>query len=100
MPGNARALSSVFGDDLLRCFLQIACPAVITQAGPQAQDFLLRRGSECVNVREALQKSFVVGKRGGNARLLQHDFREPDAIGIFSASPRQITLKLAKPAKK
>jgi hypothetical protein len=31
--------------------------------------------------------------------LLEHDFRNPDAVRILRASPRQIALKLAKPSK-
>ncbi len=86
-------------DDLLRGFLQIARAAVIPEAGPEAQHFFLRRSGERVNVREALQKSFVVRNRRRNTGLLQHDFRKPDVIGIFRPPPRQVALELAKPTK-
>src|ERR1700730_11180622 len=96
---RARKLSLVFGDDFLCGALQIACAAVIAESGPQAQHFLLLRRSERMDVREAIEKALVVGNHCRNACLLQHDFREPDAIRIFGAAPRQVTLVLLKPAE-
>src|SRR6266446_4126630 len=98
MPGNARTSSKRVGDGP-SCFATICCAAVIPEARPQPQHFFLRSSGKRVNVREALQKSFVVGDGGGHARLLQHNFRKPDAIRIFRASPRQVTLELAEPAQ-
>src|SRR6266571_5061680 len=91
-------LSTMFRDDLLSGFLQVARATVIPEAGPQAQHFFLRRSGERANVWKALQEIFVVRDHCRNARLLQHDFREPDAIGIFGAAPRQIALELMEPA--
>src|SRR6266478_1744175 len=89
----------MFRDDLLRGFLQMARATVIPETRPEEQHFLLRRSGERVNVREALQKSFVVRNGGGDAGLLEHDFRKPDAVGIFRSPPRQVSLELAKPAE-
>ena len=92
-------LSSALRHDLLRGFLQVARAAVIAKPGPETQYFIFRRCGKCVNVREMLHESFVVGNRGRNAGLLQHNFRQPDAIRIRGSAPRQITLKLTEPAQ-
>src|SRR5258707_9941607 len=84
-------------DNLLRRLLQVARPAVVAKPGPQAQHFLLRRGGKGVNVRKALEKPLVVRNHRGDSRLLQHNFREPHAIRIARAPPRQVTLELPKP---
>ena len=47
----------------------------------------------------ALKKSFVIWNHRRDARLLQHDLRNPDPVCIFRAAPRQIALKLAKPSQ-
>src|SRR5213594_184394 len=62
--------SAVLRDNFLCSLLQIARTAVIPEAGPEAQHLFLRRSSKRANVREALQKSFVVRNRGRNASLL------------------------------
>src|SRR5206468_3038633 len=94
-----RKFTAMFCNDMLSGFLQIASAAVIAEAGPEAQHFFLRRTGEGVNIRETLEKSLVVWNHGRNACLLQHDFREPDAIRIFRAPPRQVTLESAEPPK-
>src|SRR6202790_1169685 len=89
----------MFCDDFLRSALQIATAAVITETRPKTQHFLLRRLRQRSHVRKSFEEPLVLRKHGGNTRLLQHDLRQPDAIGIFVASPRQVPLKLAKPPK-
>src|SRR5260370_21177514 len=77
----------------------VAVATVIHETSREAQPVFMPRSSERVNIRELLQKSFVVWNRGRNARLLQHDFRKPDAIGIPGAAPGQVTLELMEPAQ-
>ena len=38
-------------------------------------------------------------KHGGDARLLQHDFAQPDAVGFASFTPRKIAAMLVVPAE-
>src|SRR5262249_4386583 len=93
-------VATEFANDLPRCFLQISRAAVVTKSRPQSQDFFFRRFGQRLNCRESFEESIVVGNHGGDARLLQHDLRKPDAIRIFRSSPRQVALKLAKPTQK
>ena len=86
-------------DDLLRRRMQIPRSAVIPQPGPEFQHFLLRCGCERIYRRETFQKAIVVGHHRGDARLLQHDFRHPDAIRIAAAAPGKIALVRAKPSQ-
>ncbi|MPN40721.1 hypothetical protein SDC9_188260 [bioreactor metagenome] len=84
---------------LLRAAVQIARAAVITQAAPQRQHIILRRGGQRLHVRKALQKPCVVIQHRGDLRLLQHDLRQPYAIGVARVLPRQmITAMLFLPA--
>ena len=48
---------------------------------------------------EISKKSFVVGNHRGHARLLQHDFRDPDAIGVARATPGKVALVAAEPGE-
>ena len=41
----------------------------------------------------------IVGQDGGDARLLQHDFRDPDAVGVAAASPRKIAAVHGEPSE-
>src|SRR5262249_39009180 len=97
---HPRKFSAEFSDNLSRRLLRIAGAAVVTKSGPKAKDLLFRRFGKRLHIWKALQKAFVVGNYRGNARLLQHDFRKPDAIRIFCFAPRQVALKLAKPCEK
>lgn len=76
-------------DDLLRGFVQIARAAVIAQARPQRQHFVLRRGGKRLNGREFFQETRIVVQHGGDLRLLEHDFGKPDAIRVFDL-PREV----------
>ena len=97
MFGGARKFAAVFFHDFLCCALQISSAAVIAEPGPQSQHFRFGRCGERANRREVFEKSLVKGNHRGDARLLQHNFRKPDAIRIFIAPPGQITLKFVKP---
>ena len=39
-------------------------------------------------------------EHGRHARLLQHDFAEPDAVGIASSAPRKVAVMQVIPAQK
>src|SRR6202521_2538520 len=95
----SRKFSTVFCDDLLRGLLQIACAAVITEPRPQSQDFFLRSLGESADIRETREESFVIRDHRCHARLLEHDLREPDAVWVACAPPRQIALELVEPSE-
>src|ERR1700676_2243874 len=83
----------------LRRTLQIPAAAVVAEARPQPQHFFLWCFRQPANIWEAFEKSLVEGNDRRNARLLQHDFRQPDAVRIFVQPPRQFPPVLAEPAQ-
>ncbi len=89
--------AAMFGDHLLGGALQIARAAVVAEARPQAQHFFLRSRSKGNNAGKTGEKFFVVGDHRRHARLLQHDFRDPNAVRITILAPGQIALIIAKP---
>ena len=90
----------MFCDDFLSGFLEIARARVIAKASPEAKHFLRWSFGEGFDGRKTFQKALVVRNGSGDARLLQHDFREPNAVGIFVAAPGEITLELREPGEK
>src|SRR5579871_5597838 len=55
------------------------------------------RPREAMDRREPRHKSPVVGNHGRDARLLQHDLRQPDAIRIASLPPIKVALLPLEP---
>ena len=82
-------------DNLLRRVLQISRARVIAQAAPQPQHLVLGRAGERGDVGEALQKSGVKRYHRRNLGLLQHDLRDPDAIGVVRPLPGKIVAAVA-----
>ena len=76
----------------LRGFLQHASAAIVAQPAPQAQHHLLRSQSQRAEGGESLKKLLVALNDHGHTRLLQHDLRNPDGIGITAAPPGQVAL--------
>ena len=48
---------------------------------------------------KAVEKTIVVGNDGGDARLLQHHFGDPDAVGVAAGAPRKIAAMLSEPGE-
>src|SRR5579863_583609 len=42
----------------------------------------------------------VIGQDGSDARLLQHDLGDPDAIGVAAGAPREVAAVFAEPGEK
>src|ERR1035438_3076326 len=76
---------------------QVASARVISQAAPQRQHFIFGGRRQGPRGGKALQEALVV--RDGRLRpgLLQHDLRNPDAVGVRSAPPRQIAMAFPVP---
>ena len=70
--------------------MQIARPAVITQTAPQAQHLIQMGSRQRVDIGKSRQKTLVIAQHGDHLGLLQHDFRQPDAVGVARVLPRQI----------
>jgi hypothetical protein len=64
------------------------------------QDLLLGGGRQSADAWIAAHPSQEVWLDGPDARLLQHDFRNPDGVGIPLATPGEKTRMLRVPVKK
>src|SRR5450759_2168385 len=53
------------------------------------------RAGERGDIGEALEKTAVIRNHRGDLGLLQHDFGDPDAVGIARALPRQVVAAVA-----
>src|SRR5271156_2602766 len=95
----ARKFSFVMQKDFSCGAVQVACAAVIPQAGPEFQNFREWCASERFHIRQPMQKTLVVRHYGGDARLLQHHFRDPDAVRIAACPPGKVAFVRAKPAQ-
>jgi hypothetical protein len=65
--------------------------AVIAQTAPLGEDILLGGECQCDHRGKADEKRLEAVDDYGNARLLEHDLRDPDRVWIGIATPRQVT---------
>ena len=79
----------MFRHDLPRGVVQIARAAVVAEAGPQREYVVIGSSGEAFDIGKAGEEARVILQDGGDLRLLQHDFREPDAVGVV-ALPGQV----------
>src|SRR5438445_1308212 len=84
-----RESAAVFGDDLSSGPMQVARAGVVAEAAPEPQHLVLVRASERLHVWKAGDEAPVVGNDRRHLRLLQHHFREPDAVGVARVLPGQ-----------
>ena len=85
--------------DLLRGLMQHPRSAIVAQTAPGCQHRIFRSLGERLDIRKTFEENPIVVKHGGNARLLQHDFAEPDPIGIASLAPGKVAAMLVVPAQ-
>ena len=83
-------VSPVLVDDGLGAAVEVSCPRVVTKAGPQAQHRVEGRRGEVLECGEGLDKASEIGLYRLHLGLLEHDLREPDAIGRGRAFPGKI----------
>src|ERR1019366_7709484 len=98
--GILREAAAVLFSDLLRGPMQPARSPIVAQTAPGCQHGIFRSRGEGSDIRKTFEENPVVVKHGGHARLLQHDFTEPDAVGIASFAPRKVAAMLVVPAEK
>ncbi len=89
--------SIVLRDDFLGGAVEIASACVIAEAGPEFQDACLPGTGQRFHGGEAAQETVEIGQDCGDARLLQHDFGDPDAVGVSAAPPGEIAAVGAEP---
>src|SRR3989441_2359323 len=82
-----RESAAVLGDELSSGPMQVARAGIVAEAAPEPQHLVLVRRSERPHVGKAGQEALVVGNDRRHLRLLQHHFREPDAVRIPHVLP-------------
>ena len=90
-----RECAAVALDDGAGAGVQIAGAGVVAEPLPQVQDLVEGGRGERRNVRPARDELVKIRSDGRYAGLLQHDFAEPDMIGIWMTAgrypPRQVS---------
>ena len=92
-----RELAAVLLHDALRRLLQVAHTGIVAEALPELQQHVLGRACQRSDIRQTLEKAEIIAADGFNARLLQHDLREPDVIRLTVAPPWQVAAVFRKP---
>lgn len=98
--GGHGELPLVFGDDFLCASVQHARPAVVTETAPGGKNRFERSCGQGCEAGKEFQKDAVVFKHRCYARLLQHDFRQPNAVGVAGSAPGKIAPGLVVPTQK
>ena len=88
--GAGRKLAAVLAGNLLRTFVEIPRPGVITQPGPVLDYRIDRRSGQRRDTRKTVEKAPVIRDHRGNLRLLQHDLGKPDAVRVARVLPGQV----------
>ena len=88
--GLRRETPGMAVDDDFGAAMQVAGAAVITQAFPELQHGIQRRGSQCLDRGHGGDEALVIWDDGIDLGLLQHDLRQPDAVGIAVAAPGSV----------
>jgi len=94
-----RKFPAVFIHDELRGLLQIADARVIAESFPEFVDFGRRRARGSLYGRQFLQPAVPERDDRLHLRLLQHDFGDPDGVGITRAAPRQVARVRGEPVQ-
>ena len=98
--GGLRELAAEVLDEFSGALMHHAGAAIVAEATPSGEHGVFGGGREGVDVGEKFEENPVMVEHGGDAGLLQHDFAEPDAIGIVGVAPGKIAAMLVVPAEK
>ena len=92
-----REVSAVFGDHLSSRSVQVSGTAIVSQSLPQLQHLILIGGSQRADGGVAFRKTEIVFHALHDARLLENDLRQPNAVRVVGFAPRQGAMILAIP---
>lgn len=70
--------------------LQVVHTGIVAETLPELQQHVLGRACQRSDIRQTLEKAEIIAADGFDARLLQHDLREPDVIRLTVAPPWQV----------
>ena len=96
---RSRKFTGVEADDFFCGAMEIARAGVVAEASPGFEDGRFGRTSEGANGGKPCEETLVIGEDGGDARLLQHDFGDPDAVGIAGSAPGESALVGVEPGE-
>jgi hypothetical protein len=97
--GISRERATVLLRHFLRATVQHARAAIVAEAAPGSQHSIFGSGGQRLHIRKEFEKNSIVVKNGSHARLLQHNFAEPNAVGIVSFAPGKIAAMPVVPAE-
>ncbi len=87
----------VFCDDLLSGFLHVADACVVTEAFPEFMNLVGMSFGQGFDGWQFAHPAVIIRDDGFDLRLLKHDFRDPNRVGIAGAPPRKIAGVGGKP---
>ncbi len=96
--GVGRELASGEAEDGFGERMKITSPTVVAEPLPVAENEGLGGASEGGPGGEATKPAVVVGKNGGDAGLLAHEFGDGDMVGGGRGAPGKRSLMVAEPA--
>ena len=80
--------------------VDLACAPVVTQPLPGFEYGTFTRLRQRLPGRKKEKPASVVGNDGDDLRLLQHEFRDGDGVGIAGSPPREVALRGGIPSGK
>jgi hypothetical protein len=86
--------------DSFCCSMQLTRSAIISESCPEPQHVFFDGRCERSRIWEPVYKSLVVGDHRRHLSLLEHDFADPDEVGIASISPGQAAMIFPIPGER
>src|SRR6266545_5012561 len=80
--------------------MEVAGASVIAETRPRGEHGVLPGAGQSRQIREPREKPFKSAADRGNRRLLEHDFRDPDAVRIAGPAPGEPPFLFAEPGQK
>ncbi len=99
LPQYAEILRRARAQRSFRRLMHSARAMVIAEAAPCRQHRTLASRGQHLHRRKTLHETRIVIQHGSHTRLLQHDFGNPNSIGIAIAAPWQLAAMLVIPAQ-
>ncbi len=97
--GSARELAMELALNELRGAVEEMRAAVVAEAGPEREHVFLFGFGESFEGWEAAEELGVALDDSGDARLLEHDLREPGGVGVADAAPGEVASVLVVPGE-
>jgi len=70
--------------------MKVACPGVIAESLPGVKNIVFCRARQYREGRESSKPVLIIRQHSYDLRLLQHDFRNEDGVGIAGPPPGKV----------